>query len=181
MSLSSLTDSGPLNDAGDVLAAIDAARIADGSSDVAPMSSLAENALPDQNSERMSVNTDPATAAMTPTPSVTSADGAIVSTTAAPAADETTDTPRPRLTFGRGRTSSQSSSVETTTDVGSSSGSRLRQSISDTRQQIRNTVGGITKSVTDVTKRLTKAATGGGSDNDDDTDNNDSSVAGDSK
>jgi hypothetical protein len=85
------------------------------------------------------------------------------------------------LTFGRGSTNSQSDDGESTTDVGSLSGNRLRQSISDTRQQIRNTVGGITKSVTDVTKRLTKAATGGGSDNDDAKDNNDSSVDGDSK
>jgi hypothetical protein len=60
------------------------------------------------------------------------------------------------------------SSGGSTADVGSPAKSPLRQAINDTRQQIRNTVGDLAKSVNEVTKHIAKAATGGGADDDHD-------------
>jgi hypothetical protein len=53
--------------------------------------------------------------------------------------------------------------------VGSPGKNPLRLAISDTRQQIRDTVGDLAKSVNEVTRHIAKAATGGGADDEHDT------------
>ena len=172
ISLSSLTDSGPLNDAGDVLAAIDAARIEDGSA----------MWLRCHRSRRMRCQIRTPRGCLS---TLTRRQRRWLQHRVSPArmAQSSVRQPlprrtrprtrqRPRLTFGRGRTNSQSDAcAETTTDVGSSSGSRLRQSISDTRQQDSQHRRRYHQERHRRHKAVDQAATGGGSDSDDDTDN----------
>ena len=60
------------------------------------------------------------------------------------------------------------SSGGSTADAGSPGKSPLRQAISDTRQQIRDSVGDFAKNVNEAAKHIVKAATGGGADDDHD-------------
>jgi hypothetical protein len=176
INLSSLTDLGPLNDAGDVLAAIDAAGGSAGLRDLGSTTPLAVNAAPDQDAGRMAVNADAPTTSPPSPQGDTTSDGALADSSATTVADDITDTPRPRFKFGRGSINPLTSSDEPSADIGSSGTASIRRAISDTRQQIRDSVRDFTKGVSDATKNITKAATGGGTR----ADNTDASGDGDS-
>jgi hypothetical protein len=122
--------------------------------DLSSVTPLAANAVPDQNAERMTVNADAAMTSPTPPPSDTTEDEADIPATAA--ADDTTDRQRPRLNIWRDSMNLSASDSGSTSDGGSSGKGSLRQAISDTRQQIRDSVGDFTKAVNNVAKQITK-------------------------
>ncbi len=168
INLSSLTDLGPLNDAGDVLAAIDAAGGSAGLRNLGSATPLAATAVPDQNAASMTVSTDTPPASPTPPQGGTNGDGALAETPATLTADDIADTPRPRLRLGRGSVNPSTSSDEPGANIGSSGPSSIRRAISGTRENIRDSIGDFTKGVSDATRNITRAATGGGAGGDDD-------------
>jgi hypothetical protein len=137
---------------------------------------LAANAIPDQNAQRIAVDPVAATASPTPPPSDPTEHDASANASAAPAATSdtsaaanTAERQRPRLGIWRGSMKPPTGGGGTNAAVGSLGKNPLRQAISDTRQQIRDTVGDLAKSVNEVTRHIAKAATGGGADDDHDT------------
>ncbi len=162
----SLTDLDSMT-AGDLLDAIENPVGDADLNDPVSVTPLGANAISDQNAQRMAVNADATTASPALPPSGTTDDNA----PAAPAADDTTDGQRPRLNVWRGSLNPLAGNRGSNTDGGSSGGGPLQQAISDTRQQIRGSVSDFAKSVTEATRNMTKAATGGGADSEDD--NND--------
>lgn len=156
ISLSSLTDVSSLNDAGDVLVAIDAVGGSVGLRNLA--TPLAANALPDQNAEKSAVDAAEGTAPTTPPPAVTSGDDASATP---PATADIPRTQRPRFNIWRGTMNPSTGSGGSTTSDGSSRTSSIRGAISDTRQQIRSSVRSFAGDVRDVTRDIAKVATGG--------------------
>jgi hypothetical protein len=162
INLSSLTALGPLNDASDVLAAIEAAGGSPGLRELSSATPPPANAVPDQNAEKTTVNAVAPTVSPTSPQGATPEDGALTDTPATPAADDMTDTPRPRFRFRRGSVNPSTDSDESGPDIGSPGIGSIRRTISDTRQHIRDSIGDITKGVSDATGRITKATVGGG-------------------
>jgi hypothetical protein len=114
----------------------------------AAVTPLAANDGPEQNAQRITVNADAATPSPAPPPS------------------GTTDRQRPRLGIWRGSMKPPTSNRASTVKIGSPGKSPLRQTISNTRQQIHDSVGDFAKRVDKVTKHIAKAATGGGAHDD---------------
>jgi hypothetical protein len=148
INLSSLTEQGPLDDAGDVLDAIDTARSVP--SEAASATPLVVNATPELNPETVTVST------------TTAGDVTADNAPATLGADDAADTQGPRLNVWRGSLNQKTGSTGTTARVESSGTESLRRAIDGTRAQIRDSVGDFAKSVGDVTRSITTAATGGG-------------------
>jgi hypothetical protein len=108
---------------------------------------LPANPVPAQNARVATVEDSPATASRT-----------------TPATPDAGDRQRPRLGIWRGSMQPPTGSSGSTASVGSSRKNPLRQTIGDTRRQLRDSVGDLTKTVTKITKHVVKAATGGAAD-----------------
>lgn len=174
ISLSSITELGTLDDAGDVLAAIDAAGGSAGLRDLGSATPLAATAVPDQNAEGVTVSADVPPVSSSPPQGGATVDGALAQIPAISVAEDITDTPFPRFPFGRGGMES-STSDESSPNTGSSGTRSIRRAISDTRQQIRGSVRDFTRGVRDTAGDITKAATGRETRNGDNASDDDSS------
>ena len=165
INLSDLTEQGPLNDAGDVLDAIDAAGGIAGLREVSSATSLAANAVGDQDAERLALDAVEGTPSPTSQPGESTEDDAPATPLAE---DDIPNTQRPQLNIWRGSLNPSNGSGASTASVGSPSTASIREAISGTRQQISDSIGDFTRSVNDATRNITKAVTGGARSNDKD-------------
>jgi hypothetical protein len=153
---------GPINldsvTPGDLLDAIDVVQSDNTTSNLSSVTPPVANPAPDQNAQRMTVNTDAATVSPTPPASGATANNS----SATPAADTTAGAQRPRLNVWRGTMNPLAGDHGSSADNRSSGQSPVRDSVRETGQQIRGSVSDLVKNVTDVTRNLTRAATGRG-------------------
>jgi hypothetical protein len=149
---------------GDLLRALDDAEAETTASDLSSVTPPAANAVPDQRVQRLAVTADVPTASPVPAP----ADTAAVNASATPAPNVTGGAQRPRLNVWRGSMNPLVGDNPSGTASRPSNQTALQENLRETRQQIRGSVSDFTKSVTDVTRNLAKAATGrGGNDSQD--------------
>jgi hypothetical protein len=158
---------------GDLLDAIDNAQSADTSSDPSSATPLAANAVPDQGAQRMSVNADAPTAS--PGPSSTT----VSTTPTSRTPDVATNVQRPRLNVWRGTMNPLAGDHGTDATERPAGRGSMPDAVRDTRQQIRGSLNDITKSVTDVTRKIARAATGRGNDDQGNDDAGDNDASGD--
>ncbi|MGO4446222.1 hypothetical protein AB4Z42_23005 [Mycobacterium sp. 2YAF39] len=153
---------GPINldsvTPGDLLDAIDVVQSDNATSNLSSVTPLAAHPAPDQNAQRMTVNADAATVSPTPPASGAAANNA----PSTPAADTTTGAQRPRLNVWRGTMTPLAGDHGSSADNRPSGQSPVRDPVRETSQQIRGSVSDLVKNVTDVTRNLTRAATGHG-------------------
>ena len=120
--------------------------------------------VPEQSAQRLTVTAGVPAPSPPQAPSSSSAGATAVNASATPAPNVLAGGQRPRLNVWRGTMNPLSG------DHGSSTGDRspnqnsLQDNVHETRQQIRGSIGDITKSVTDATRNLVRAATGRGGD-----------------